>query len=372
MRGEDARFASKGWEWGLSGACRLINPLPCLQASTCSVPPSHPTLIPISSLSHPSHPLSGVYQSFSLSPSLNLLCSSFSSLSHSYLNPCSSFSSSKWGLSGATNHPFSHSYLFTLAFLLISFSSFSSSKWGLTIPYPSLNATLPHLLLLLVLGGFHPPNLPSTPQSPILLTAVATLFLTCAHFLQSITTALPLLMAQDDDDDQDKVYISQSILAWIIWSWYIIALWSQEVLMCVWSSLGSRMFFTMFQGLQALLGVLGRFQGRLDKTVFSERIKMAGTSFCVCVFMCLCACVFVFVCVYVCVFGCSHSMGRKVAGSLCVCALNELTRTSMRALPQTSGPSFIQQSRKVSQFCKEGGGSRSYLSSLWYRGKEVE
>ena len=45
-------------------------------------------------------------------------------------------------------------------------------------------------------------------------------------------------------------------------------------------------------------------------------------------------------------------MRRKVARTLCVCALNELTRTSMRALPQTSAPSFIQQrSQKVSQFC---------------------
>ena len=45
-------------------------------------------------------------------------------------------------------------------------------------------------------------------------------------------------------------------------------------------------------------------------------------------------------------------MRRKVARTLCVCALNELTRTSMRALPQTSAPPFIQQrSQKVSQFC---------------------
>ena len=135
--------------------------------------------------------------------------------------------------------------------------------------------------------------------------------------------------------------------------------------MCVWSSLGSRMFFTMFQGLQALLGVLGRFQGRLDKTVFSHQENKDGGNFFLClrvyVFVCLRICICV--CVCVCVFCCSHSMRRKVAGSLCVCALNELTRSSMRALPQTSGPSFIQQSRKVSQFW-QGGGRRSYLSSL--------
>ena len=108
-----------------------------------------------------------------------------------------------------------------------------------------------------------------------------------------------------------------------------------------------------FQGLGVLQGVLVGFRGSLSKTVA--------------VWVCACACVFAFVCFFLicvfCVFGCSHSMRRKVAGTLCVCALNELTRTSMRALPQTSGPSFIQQSRKLSQFW-QGGGRRSYLSSL--------
>ena len=138
-----------------------------------------------------------------------------------------------------------------------------------------------------------------------------------------------------------KLSKSWNVIPCTIWSWYI-ALWSQEF----WgkfikgSLMGSGIFFTMFQG-------LGGFQGSLSNIVAGGRFVHVLVCLCLC-FFCIC----VFVCF--CVFGCSHSMRRKVAGTLCVCALNELTRTSMRALPQTSGPSFIQQSRKVSQFCRRG------------------
>ena len=127
-------------------------------------------------------------QSLTLSPSLNLLCTSFSSHSHSYL---------------------------------ITFSSFSSSKWGLSIPFP---VSKPQHFPLLTKERVHaeqsmssdqsPTHLPSTLQQLSFASAVASLFLTCAHFLQPLNaTALPFHMAQDDDDDRDKVYISQSIPA---------------------------------------------------------------------------------------------------------------------------------------------------------------